>query len=175
MLSLKKVYRDELLHIALILSLLRVNPDLHFQNDIYNVFTDFDLENGTSWRSFEPNTLRAHFIHPKSLDSILLNYERELFADLNSLGRYNRLNNNNNVTAYLLNVNRTNVPSTLVEEPVTSIVSAQSSHNEDINDSSQEENVENLDLGLELTQEVSYLFIPNDKYLLNICMYIYNS
>jgi hypothetical protein len=45
------------------------------------------------------------FIHPKNLDSVLLNYEREVFEDLNALGRYNRIHtHNSDVTAYLLNI-----------------------------------------------------------------------
>lgn len=157
MLSLKKVYRDELLQLALILSLLRVHPDSYLETDLYNV-TDFDLDNGTSWRSLGSGILRPHFIHPKSLDSVLLNHEREVFAELNSLGRYNRVNSihHSNITAYLLNVNRTGP--NIIEEPLPEITPPQSSsHNEEneLNIVQNEENPEQLDLGLELTQEVS--------------------
>jgi hypothetical protein len=92
MLSLKKVYRDELLQLALILSLLRGNSGPYLENDLFNNTPNYDFDNGTSWRSLTPTVLRSHFVHPKSLDSVLLNYERELFADLNLLGRYNRDN-----------------------------------------------------------------------------------
>lgn len=114
MLCLKKVYTDELLQIALILSLLKVHPDSYFEIDPY---INLDISNGTSWRAYSPNALRSNFVHPKSLDSILLNYEREVFADLNALGRYNRINaiHNRNITAYLLNVDRGNANST--EQP----------------------------------------------------------
>lgn len=101
MLSLKKFYRDELLQLALIISLLRVRHHSPFESELYSA----DLDNGTTWRSISPNVLQSHYVHPKSLDSILLDYERDVFADLNSLGRYNRINNN--VTAYLLNIERT--------------------------------------------------------------------
>ncbi|XP_066258841.1 segmentation protein cap'n'collar isoform X1 [Euwallacea similis] len=107
MLCIKKVYRDELLQLALIISLLRVNQDSVFDHDILNGFNDFDLSNGTTWRSSSPAILRSHYVNPKSLDSVLLNYERELFADLNSLGRYNRGNfRHPDVHAYLLNIER---------------------------------------------------------------------
>lgn len=108
MLCIKKVYRDELLQLALILSLLRINQDSLFDNDILNGVNDFDLNNGTTWRTgLSPSILRSHYVHPKSLDSVLLNYERELFADLNSLGRYNRGNfRHPDVHAYLLNIER---------------------------------------------------------------------
>lgn len=157
MLSLKKVYRDELLQLALILSLLRVHPDSYLESDLYNV-TDFDLDNGTSWRSFGSSILRPHFVHPKSFDSVLLNHEREVFAELNSLGRYNRVNSihHSDITAYLLNVNRTTGPN-IIEEPLPEITPPQSSpHNEenDLNFVNNEESPEQLDLGLELTQEV---------------------
>lgn len=106
MLSLKKVYRDELLQLALILSLLRVHPESYLENDIYSSLNVLDLDNGTSWRSLSRNSLRSYFMHPKSLDSVLLNYEREVFADLNALGRYNRQNINQTVTTYLLDIER---------------------------------------------------------------------
>lgn len=107
MLLLKKVYRDELLQLALILSLLRVNQNGVLDYNIYNTVANLDFGNGTSWRSLSPTALRSHLAHPKSLDSVLLNYERDLFADLNSLGRYNRpYYRHPDVTAYLLNIER---------------------------------------------------------------------
>lgn len=104
MLCLKKVYSDELLQLTLILSLLRVSPNSYFDTDPY-IINSYDHGNGTSWRLHTPTVTRSHYIHPKSLDNILINYQREVFSDLNSLGRYNRINNihNLNVTAYLLN------------------------------------------------------------------------
>lgn len=163
MISLKKVYRDELLQLALILSLLRVNPDSYFENELYNSVDNLELEldNGTSWRSYGSNLLRRHFIHPKSLDSVLLNYERELFADLNSLGRYNRINpvHQQNITAYLLNVDRTtnnNVPN--AQEPPAEPSGQPVQPPQENNDIFVEENAVNPptpnDVGIELTQEV---------------------
>ncbi|XP_018327033.1 segmentation protein cap'n'collar isoform X2 [Agrilus planipennis] len=109
MISLKKRCRDELLHLALILSLLRVSPEISLENDPFGIVTDLDLNNGTTWRYINPNVLRSHYVHPKNLDSVLLNYEQEVFADLNLLGRYDRINiiQNQNITSYLLNVNNT--------------------------------------------------------------------
>lgn len=106
MLCLKKMYNDELLQLTLILSLLRVSPNAYFDTDPYISTERFDFGNGTSWGLHTPSVTRLNNVNPKSLDMILLNYEREVFADLNALGRYNRINTirNLNVTAYLLNV-----------------------------------------------------------------------
>lgn len=106
MLCLKKVYNDELLQLTLILSLLRIYPDSYLDTDLYISSERYDFGNGTSWGLYTPSVTRFSNVNPKSLDMILLNYEREVFADLNSLGRYNRINTirNLNVTAYLLNV-----------------------------------------------------------------------
>lgn len=109
MLCLKKVYNDELLHLTIILSLLRVYSNSYFEFDPFIRTNNYDFANGTSWL-YHPSVTRSTYVHHKSLDVILLNYERQLFADLNSLGRYNRINpsNNLNVTAYLLNIDRQN-------------------------------------------------------------------
>lgn len=106
MLCLKKMYNDELLQLTLILSLLRVYPNSYFDPDLYISSERYDFGNGTSWGLYTPSVTRLNNVNPKSLDMILLNYEREVFDDLNSLGRYNRINTirNLNVTAYLLNV-----------------------------------------------------------------------
>lgn len=131
MLSLKKVYRDELLQLALILSLLRGNSDPYLENNLFNNTQNHDFDNGTSWRSLTPSVLRSHYVHPKSLDSVLLNYEREIFADLNLLGRYNRDSYRHpDVTAYLLNIERTSAP--LATQDVSSdIISAPQNQNEE--------------------------------------------
>lgn len=150
MLSLKKVYGDELLQLALFLSLLRVHPDNYLEGSLYGSVNDFDLDNGTSWRSYSPHILRSNYIHPKSLNSVLLNYEREVFADLNALGRYNRENLNQNVTAYLLNVEAT-TPSAVQE-------TAPPQENTNNEENVQAHN-ENPEVGLELTQEVSNIFV----------------
>ncbi|KAG7190507.1 hypothetical protein KM043_006608 [Ampulex compressa] len=107
MLCLKKLYREELLQLALLLSLLRVDPESYLGLDIQTIGVgSLDLNNGSGWHS-DAHTIihRPTFVHPKNLDSILLNYERDLFEDLNSLGRYNRMNTGlNDIHAYLLNI-----------------------------------------------------------------------
>lgn len=106
MLCLKKIYGDELLQLALLLSLLRVDPESYFGYDIPAVGVGIhDLTSGTSWAHAQAIIPHRVFVHHKNLDSILLNYEREVFEDLNSLGRYNRIHtHNSDVTAYLLNI-----------------------------------------------------------------------
>ncbi|XP_065166465.1 segmentation protein cap'n'collar isoform X1 [Atheta coriaria] len=124
MISLKKVYKDELLQLALILSLLRSHPDVNYENDLFNTVNQLDLDNGTSWRSMGGTLIRNHYVHPKSLDSSLMNYEAEVFADLNSLGRYNREGNiqhNRNITAYLLDHIRGEAGDTIPEQPVQDV------------------------------------------------------
>lgn len=107
MLCLKKLYREELLQLALLLSLLRVDPETYLGLDIQAIGVgSLDLNNGSGWHN-DAHTIiqRPMFVHPKNLESILLNYERDLFEDLNSLGRYNRMNSGlNDIHAYLLNV-----------------------------------------------------------------------
>lgn len=107
MLGLKKLYREELLQLALILSLLRVDPESYLGLDMQSIGVgSLDLHNGSGWHT-DTRTIvhRPYFVHPKNLDSVLLNHERDLFEDLNSLGRYNRMNaRNNDIHAYLLNV-----------------------------------------------------------------------
>ncbi|XP_017777366.1 PREDICTED: segmentation protein cap'n'collar-like isoform X2 [Nicrophorus vespilloides] len=147
MLSLKKVYCDELLQLALILSLLRSHPDSHLETDILSSVNNYDLDNGTSWRSMGPSLLRSHYVHPKSLDTILMNYEREVFADLNSLGRYHRANiHQPNITAYLLNVDRT-AAEILPEIPTQPPVE------EPTVEPAESPGESNVDNSLELTQE----------------------
>ena len=121
MVCLKKMYRDELLQLAIILSLLRVDPDSYLGYDIPAVGVGIhDLNSGTSWAHAHAIIPRRVFVHPKNLDSILLNYEREVFEDLNALGRYNRIQtHNSDVTAYLLNIDDS-TPSTAFGSAVTS-------------------------------------------------------
>ncbi|XP_058801155.1 endoplasmic reticulum membrane sensor NFE2L1-like isoform X1 [Phymastichus coffea] len=117
MLNLKKFYSDELLQLALILSLLRVDPDSYLGLDIQTIGVgSLDLNNGSGWHT-DSHTIvhRPAFVHPKNLDSILLNYERDLFEDLNALGRYNRINAaHNDIHAYLLNIDDKAGPSAAV-------------------------------------------------------------
>ncbi|XP_076637915.1 NFE2 like bZIP transcription factor cap-n-collar isoform X1 [Colletes latitarsis] len=107
MLCLKKLYREELLQFALLLSLLRVDPESYLGLDIQTIGVgSLDLNNGSGWHNDARTIIhRPMFVHPKNLDTVLLNYERDLFEDLNSLGRYNRMNSGlNNIHAYLLNI-----------------------------------------------------------------------
>ncbi|XP_023246315.1 segmentation protein cap'n'collar isoform X2 [Copidosoma floridanum] len=108
MLSLKKFYGDELLQLALLLSLLRVDPDSYLGLDIQTIRVgSLGLNSGSGWHT-DARTIvhRPVYVHPKNLDSLLLSYERDLFEDLNALGRYNRINSaHNDIHAYLLNVN----------------------------------------------------------------------
>lgn len=163
MLGLKKVYRDELLQLALILSLLRVHPESYFNNELFNTVDNLDLDNGTSWRSFGTSILRTQHIHPKSLDSILLNYEREVFADINSLGRYNRGNPVQplNIAAYLLNVDRTS-PNAVhnIQEPIPDIPTPQQQDNDPhLERANTETTATTEDSTLELTQEVNHFIL----------------
>lgn len=102
MLCIKKLYREELLQLALLLSLLRVDPESYIQTIGVG---SLDL-NGSGWHN-DTHTIvhRPMYLHPKNPDSMLLNYQRDLFAELNSLGRYNRMGFGlNSIHAYLLNV-----------------------------------------------------------------------
>ena len=114
MLNLKKLYSDELLQLALLLSLLRVDPDSYLGVDVQTIgVRSLYLNNGSGWQTDSHTIIhRPAFVHPKNLDSLLLNYERDIFEDLNSLGRYNRHNSaRNDVQAYLLNIDEGAGPS----------------------------------------------------------------
>jgi len=122
MLCLKKIYGDELLQLAILLSLLHVDPDSYFGYDTPAVGVGIhDLTSGTSWAHARAIIPRRVFVHPKNLDSILLHYEREVFEDLNALGRYNRIHSHNSdVTAYLLNIDGA-IPSSSLETSGTGL------------------------------------------------------
>ncbi|KAK6638967.1 hypothetical protein RUM43_007237 [Polyplax serrata] len=165
---LKKIYRDELLQIAIILSLMRVDPTIHLGNLTQTIGIGIDDLHGDSrWSHLNPFINRRLYIHPKCVNSDLLEYERDLFEDLNALGRYNRINANNDITAYLLNVNGTGAD--LEQDVSTPSVEVASGENdteatsisEDLltdNDlwlSLKDENVEHQ-METELTQEDSY-------------------
>lgn len=109
MIALKKLYGDELLRLALVLSLLRSNPEEYLLDESQQILAGLNISNGTDWSlEQEARTLiRPRFIHPKSLDNVLMNYERRLFEELNSLGRYTG-SNARVLHAYLLNNVSTN-------------------------------------------------------------------
>lgn len=90
MIALKKFYGDELLRLALVLSLLKLDPNEYLEIETHELISGLPISNGSNWsQEQEARTLiRPRFIHPKSLDNILINYERRLFEELNSLGRY---------------------------------------------------------------------------------------
>lgn len=98
MIALKKLYGDELLRLALVLSLLKVDPNDYLETDTQQLIAGLHMSNGSDWSlEQEARTLiRPRFVHPKSLDNILINYERQLFEELNSLGRYAAYNVENN-------------------------------------------------------------------------------
>lgn len=151
MLYFKKSYRDELLQLALVLSILRLNEDSFYENDLFNT-VNLDFDNGTIWQRITPNALRSHYVNPKSLDNVLINYERELFADLNSLGRFSRTNyRHSNVTTYLLNIERN--AATNDQDTLPVLNQNQNQNQENLNNS--EDTASSID-GLSLTQEVSY-------------------
>ncbi|KAJ1521211.1 hypothetical protein ONE63_002899 [Megalurothrips usitatus] len=104
----KKVCREELLQLVLILGLLGVDRELYRRtNDFHPVGVGID-GGGVRFENAHfnnPFNNRIGRVHPKSLDSVLLSYERDILEDLNALGRYNRIEPlNHNVTAYVLNV-----------------------------------------------------------------------
>lgn len=92
MIALKKLCGDELLRLALVLSLLKANPTDLLERETQHLTAGLHISNGSDWSiENEARTLiRPSYVHPKSLDNILLNYETEIFEELNSLGRYGR-------------------------------------------------------------------------------------
>ena len=96
MLCLKKVYTEDLLQLAILLSLLRThrNVDWAYNAPMIGIGGD-DMERALS-------NLRNE-LHPKSYDSALFDFEEQVFRDLNSLGRYSRTISDTyqNVTAYI--------------------------------------------------------------------------
>lgn len=151
MFNLKKYFTDELLQVALILSLLRIDRrSLEYNVPAIGIGTN----NLTStWDQSNILVHRERNIHPKSIDSLLLDYEQEVFHELNSLGRYNSIFNSRDLTAYLLSVEE---PSEItidhVEETVTSESSASSNTPEEMVPLHRK----NIDSG-QLSQEVSFI------------------
>lgn len=160
MINLKKVYSNELLQLALLLSLLRVDPESYLGLDMLTIgIGSLDLHNGSGWHT-DAHTIvhRPMFVHPKNLDSVLLNYERDLFEDLNTLGRYNRINGaNNDIQAYLLNVGDKS------EEPGTSATETNSTsdgQSDDPDPPTESQTTDEPSRAADLTQEVEdYLFL----------------
>lgn len=110
MLRLKKMYRDEVLQVALLLSLLRIDPGCYLED----VPARVGVVTGDEWDDLGDG-IGPHFrIHPKAV-------ERDIFEDLNALGRYNRIAVPRNITAYLLNVDGSDgheeIPARADDEP----------------------------------------------------------
>lgn len=102
MIALKKLYGDELLRLALVLSLLKADPNDYLERETQQLLAGLNISNGSDW-SYEQEArtlIRPRFVHPKSLDNILINYERQLFEELNSLGRYASSFTENNERIY---------------------------------------------------------------------------
>lgn len=142
MIALKKLYGDELLRLALVLSLLKANPEEYLELETQQL-AGLHISNGSEpdWSlQHEARTLiRPRFVHPKSLDHILVNYERELFEELNSLGRYNRLENNDRIW-----FNQGSIHTYLLNNVATDTVAPGLSQ-DDVPDASNEEDIEGND------------------------------
>lgn len=88
MIALKKLYGEELLRLALMLSLLRVDPEHYLRLDEARLLAG-GLVNGTDWSpEISGYYQRSRIHHPKSIDSMLLDYERDVFEEMMSLGRW---------------------------------------------------------------------------------------
>ncbi|XP_065200980.1 endoplasmic reticulum membrane sensor NFE2L1 [Planococcus citri] len=122
MFNLKKYFTDELLQVALILSLLRIDRrSLEYDVPVIGIGTN-NLT--SSWDQSNILVRREGNVHPKSIDSVLLNYEQEVFHELNSLGRYNTIFDSlisRNLTAYLLNVDEQRTTVETNEEAASSV------------------------------------------------------
>jgi len=95
--SLKKVRGDDLLKLALMLSLLKTDPQSYLGWSSFQSVGDpggsvIDTHTQAmqqTWRDWELG--ESPRLHPKSLDSLLERHQQEILEDLNSLGRYSRL------------------------------------------------------------------------------------
>merc|ERR550517_1005145 len=91
--SFKKLLGGDLLQLALLLSLLKVDPDNYLGYSPHS-----SLDPGGDIISPGPAMLQDTWrhegisptIHPKSMDSLLELHQAEILEDLNSLGRYSR-------------------------------------------------------------------------------------
>lgn len=157
MFNLKKYFTDELLQVALILSLLRIDRrTLEYNVPAIGIGTN----NLTStWDQSNILVRREGSIHPKSIDSLLLNYEQEVFHELNSLGRYSTIFDtltSRNLTAYLLSVDEQQSIVEDGEETAPSVSSASSDSPGDVGTLHKK----SIDSG-QLTQEVSTFLVRN--------------
>jgi len=96
---MKKLFGDDLLQLALLLSLMKVDPENYLGFSPHSPLDPGgDMTAGQSWAqtqsrfhdSWMHDTLSPR-IHPKSMDTLLERHQAEILEDLNSLGRYSRL------------------------------------------------------------------------------------
>lgn len=102
----KKIINSDLLQLALIVSLLRLDLDMYLDGRWENRFEAPDVFLGTNLAYSPTQYHHLHhsydgYVHPKSIDSM---YDRfSIFAELNSLGRYDRFPSwSNDIFAYLV-------------------------------------------------------------------------
>ena len=117
---LKKLVGNELLHLALVLSLLRVDPDVllfpHFGLNTDYLSGSSGDNHGDVWTENVYNSLGGGLdgsldptprLHPKAMESVLDRFQDEILEDLNRLGSYNRIRSFEGrpveISAYILN------------------------------------------------------------------------
>jgi len=90
--SMKKMVGDDLLKLALMLSLLKVDPASYLGWSSPQSSGD-PGGSGDPWLSLlsDVGITSVPTIHPKSMDSLLERHQQDILEDLNSLGRYSRL------------------------------------------------------------------------------------
>jgi len=97
--SMKKLFGDDLLQLALLLSLMKVDPENYLGFSPHSTLDPGgDMTAGQTWAQTQAmfhdswmHDMRSPRIHPKSMDSLLEQHQAEILEDLNSLGRYSRL------------------------------------------------------------------------------------
>lgn len=168
----KKIHRhsDELLHLALILSLIRVDPDSYLglglgrSSSLQGSYHNITM--GDTWahapsdfqHGFMSNLPEIPYLHPKSMEASLSQYQEELIEDLNDLGRYTSIlpsRGPRTITAYLLDdsslnhnpsLPHINTVSPVVAGPSSSMlaatVSSQSQHDEILDSIQQQQSQE---------------------------------
>ncbi|XP_067136416.1 endoplasmic reticulum membrane sensor NFE2L1 isoform X1 [Centruroides vittatus] len=102
----KKIINSDLLQLALLVSLLRLDLDMYLDGRLENRFETHDIFLGTNLAYSPTQYHHLHhsygdYVHSKSID---LMYDRfSIFAELNSLGRYDRFPSwSNDIFAYLV-------------------------------------------------------------------------
>ncbi|CAB0009445.1 unnamed protein product [Nesidiocoris tenuis] len=83
MLCLKKVYTEELIQLAILLSILRAD----YNTDLVPEIPVIGIGDGDSWDFGRSLIRRDTSVHPKNPDAMILR-DQELFAELHNLGRY---------------------------------------------------------------------------------------